>query len=193
MKALNHALTGINFNLTLAHFAGVIPYSYYQTFKMPLNIATPAFCQILIGSYFGSVLPDIDQPYTNIHFLLKPVSNIFKRHRGITHSLIGLSVISLAMFLLYLSNHYLVYFCLSFVSGYFLHLFFDDRSTAGILWLYPFTTYVQGQNKKSYYKKRKNWHFIYKSGGDFEYIWLWFNFIYLIIIFSLFAQATYLT
>lgn len=89
----------------------------------------------------GSLLPDIDTPYS-----LLGKYNILShamKHRGITHTLIGMLIFALFVYVLF-GN-----FVWGFVFGYILHLIFDTITPMGIMWLYPY-------NKKYYSFLRKN-------------------------------------
>ena len=183
MRDLNHAISSCNFNIIIFTATNQLPAKPDIISHDPHLLITD-LSLILLGSSLGAILPDIDHEYSNIHFYMQPFSKVFKKHRAITHSLIALIAIILINYSLahLLPSLNLLFYSISL--GYFWHLLEDDRSKAGILWFYPLTQYQKGKTANTYYKKRKNWHFTYKSSGLFEYCFAWFNLILFIVLIS---------
>lgn len=122
---------------------------------------------VLAATGIGASLPDIDE-YNSTTSRKSPINfSLFLRHRGITHSLLGLAIFA---GLLYWGMNYLFplkvsinplpnyWTCLwlGLVVGYFLHLLEDSFSTKGVAWLAPF------------FKKPHKTIFRYKVNGFFE-------------------------
>ena len=88
----------------------------------------------LLFSIIGGIFPDID-----IHF------KIFSKHRGILHSIIGLVLISILLFIIFrILKLNIVFLC--FFTSYFFHLFLDAFNPTGIKWL-PFLKTSRGKIK----------------------------------------------
>ncbi|WP_239257335.1 metal-dependent hydrolase [Listeria ilorinensis] len=90
----------------------------------------------LTGLALGALLPDIDEPNSYIGRRIPIIPTVFKKvfgHRGMTHSLLAVSLMILIAFFTD---------CLFFemiACGYFLHIFEDTFSVSGIKWLLPFS------------------------------------------------------
>lgn len=95
----------------------------------------------MAGIIIGSLLPDIDTPYSLLG-RYNPFSYVTE-HRGFTHTLPGMGVFSLFVYVVFDD------FVYGFIFGYILHLVADSLTPMGIMWLYPY--------KKRYYSiwKRK--------------------------------------
>ncbi|EGT0000930.1 metal-dependent hydrolase [Clostridium perfringens] len=116
---------------------------YKTHLSTSLNLAIPALALnnelsllTLTGVGLGSLLPDIDTPYSFIGSRLKIISyplSIFFKHRGGLHSITPIVLIlSLGIFLK-------SKFILSISLGYFLHLLGDTFSKSGVNWFWPFS------------------------------------------------------
>lgn len=80
---------------------------------------------IILGLSFciiGGVIADID-----IHF------KIFSKHRGLIHSIIGLTIMSIPLLIIF-SVLNLGIISLFFIAGYFFHLFLDSYTVYGVKW-----------------------------------------------------------
>lgn len=96
-------------------------------------------------SYFGSLLPDIDMRGS---YISKRFPIIYKkigkrlRHRGLTHSLIFLSILSfLGEILFKWTDNNIVFFCLSsgIIVGCISHICLDLLTKEGVELFYPIT------------------------------------------------------
>ncbi|ADO76965.1 metal-dependent hydrolase [Halanaerobium praevalens] len=114
---------------------------------------------LLPASAVGALIPDIDEPQSYAGRKIKVVSKMIKSvfgHRGITHSFLGMGIISLLIYFL------LDYFNLSFKIltmfnlGYLSHLLTDLITKAGVPLLYP-------------YKKKIRIPLI-RTGGKLEFV-----------------------
>ena len=119
----------------------------------PFRIAVYAIAAAVLF-LFGSLLPDVDSEYSTLgrHFYL-PV-----RHRTLTHT--AWVVIAL----LALSLNLRVFIWLT--AGYFLHIFYDSLSTAGIAWFWPlsrYITYSSGATVKKGFRAK-----LYRTGESSE-------------------------
>lgn len=139
MKARTHDLAAIT-SLT----AVVVLYSPFQ----PLSVATLVLA--VVANQLGGIAPDIDQPTAPLWRNL-PIGGFFGRvvdkmlggHRFITHSLLGLVVMSflfrwLLVFLqpiMHGVNIDLVWW--AFVIGMLSHLVMDSFTKEGVPWLLP--------------------------------------------------------
>ena len=89
----------------------------------------------------GAILPDIDEPGSWIGRRTRGISDLMKRifgHRGLTHSLIAVGVVTLLMLSLTVFLSLPLAVVIAFVTGYFLHIFEDSFSKSGVAWLLPF-------------------------------------------------------
>lgn len=145
------------------------------------QIAAPHFTPLtagltlsgLYGAWWGSLLPDIDEPKSLINQTLGPVGRVISHwlsHRGITHTLLAwLTVTVLPCWCLrsWITGNWwqqcgmAILLGLSF--GYFCHLLEDSWSVAGVHWLYPLTPTKEKQHRK------QRWH--YHTGGQTERLW----------------------
>jgi membrane-bound metal-dependent hydrolase YbcI (DUF457 family) len=112
------------------------------------NVGTSTIVVCLIFNTVGSLLPDIDQASNRLWDLLPGGETIGRwlgvlmRHRGISHSLLGLFLADKFLFWLiarifngeYL-NIYLIYW--SVIIGYISHLIADSFTEEGVPLLYP--------------------------------------------------------
>ncbi len=90
----------------------------------------------LIFLLVGSLLPDLDNPYSKLGRKVRPISGLIKfifGHRGIFHSLVA----GVLIFVLF----YVLGFKLigaGLFAGFVLHLVLDGLTLKGINFLYPF-------------------------------------------------------
>lgn len=102
----------------------------------------------LVASYFGSLLPDIDQPAGKLWSDLPlgrtvgRLADPFLEHRNITHSFLGFALVGVGMY--FLTRSFPEYWgvnrpllCISFMIAYASHLFADMFTSEGIPLLYP--------------------------------------------------------
>lgn len=128
MNKIAHAITGFTLGTQLA-------YNLQPT--LCLSPTQYLFCVATVT--FGSLLPDIDTPYSYLGRKLKiisyPIYKIFG-HRTITHSLL---IWTLLLFISPLFNTGLLYglFCISLYGGVVSHIILDIISTTGVPLLYP--------------------------------------------------------
>ncbi len=86
---------------------------------------------------FGSLLPDIDLPTSAVGRPLYPIARVINEqlgHRTLTHSIVGIFLLVLILFPLFLLAP-LIFWAL--LIGYFSHLLIDTENKAGIELLYP--------------------------------------------------------
>ena len=89
---------------------------------------------------FGSLLPDIDNPYSKLGRKIKPVSGLIKfifGHRGFFHSLIF--PILIYVILRYIFDLKLI--GIAILIGYVLHLVIDGLTKEGVNYFYPFAKF----------------------------------------------------
>lgn len=98
----------------------------------------------LAGGVLGGMLPDIDHPASAFGRRVWPVSMVISEifgHRGITHSLIAVAVISFvagySVSVLDWHPGYSVPFILGLSIGYMSHLFCDWMTNTGVPLLWP--------------------------------------------------------
>lgn len=131
---------------------------------------------ILVGSYFGSDLPDIDHPKNRLNVQLDKMKlgfiTKFLRHRGITHTIWPVLLLLLCSTIFHttktpLNTVMLANFFFGLAIGYLIHLLADDQSYQGVLWFYPFQHWNTNSNGH-HYKKRKTYRHFYTVGGTGE-------------------------
>lgn len=108
----------------------------------------------------GSLFPDIDTSFSYIGRQIKFLS-CFLKHRGIVHTIIGLFIFSIIVFILFDK------FWLAFSLGYLLHLLADTLTPMGIMWKYPLS-------KKYYSLSNKNINY-----RNYEYVIIIFCLMYI--------------
>lgn len=104
---------------------------------------------IIAGSFFGSILPDIDQPTSNFwdsvplgNIISRPVTKSLGGHRNLTHSILGVLLFS------WLANWFIGHvfrpdlfnqalFLTSFEIGFIAHLLADSVTVEGIPVFWP--------------------------------------------------------
>jgi inner membrane protein len=97
------------------------------------------FSWLFLGALLvGSIVPDLDHPTSFISKkikILKPL-DLFVGHRGIFHSIFGMAFIALVVFIVLIYFKLPLFFLLAISLGYFLHLFADSFTPAGIKWFW---------------------------------------------------------
>ena len=110
---------------------------------LPLMVATNTLSFVSLGAVaLGTVFPDIDEPHSWIGARTRGISDLihtFFGHRGITHSLVGLTLAFLTVLLMTTLTSFNLMTGLFFVFGYGLHLIEDSFSKSGVKWLLPLT------------------------------------------------------
>lgn len=121
MNGRTHLITGIVSGVIFASAAPV----------------TPLEQLLIIGVCgAGSLFPDVDHPNSIIGRRVKPLSWIITKtagHRGITHSIVFMLLISFVLSLMDPNSYVLG----SFIIGYISHLILDGITPHGIPALYP--------------------------------------------------------
>ncbi|MFP3014532.1 MAG: metal-dependent hydrolase [Arsenophonus sp.] len=128
MSATGHIIFSVS-SLMLAHKLAITP-----------EFARGDWFHLLVGTSFGSLMPDIDHPSSYIgrsfRFISVPICYLCG-HRCFTHSLLAF------FFIMLLSTQLLNNFWISdiivqgFLLGYFSHLVGDMLTAKGILFLWP--------------------------------------------------------
>lgn len=112
---------------------------------------------LIIGLFiFGTLLPDIDSPNSILGRHVK----VPGPHRTWTHTFWALAAISLFR-ILHVSFAWMA-------LGYFLHLFYDSFSRAGVCWFWPIEKYRRYGNGAMV--KRGHKLKIYRAGQPSEYV-----------------------
>ena len=123
---------------------------------------------LMIGTYLGAQLPDIDHPKSAINKITGPVGKFFAAfgHRTLTHCLLAWLFL-LGFYPFMPTIYHLNLFYAGILIGYLLHLIEDNFSRQGILWCYPLSHY-QVANNGHLYKKRPYKNYYYTTGGRGE-------------------------
>ena len=128
MNKTIHIATGLTLGITIA----------YNT-----NLSSPHYLLCVAATTLGSLIPDIDTPYSYLGRRLKlisiPIYKIFG-HRTITHSLLTWTIILFASPIFNHSNISDITYsilCVSLYTGILSHLLLDTISTSGVCLLYP--------------------------------------------------------
>lgn len=118
----------------------------------PLEISTKSiltYSLLIAGSYFGSYLPDIDEPQSKIGKCFPFLSRIIKKiggHRGFMHSLTMAVILWGILFSLQVEffnpkySYYLSLTVLAIIAGFLSHLFIDSLTISGVPWLWPLSS-----------------------------------------------------
>lgn len=96
----------------------------------------------IVALSLGALFPDIDEPYSWIGCRTRGISDIlngFFGHRGITHSLPGLTLAFVTLVLMVSIIDFNPTIAIYFILGFALHLIEDSFSKSGIKWLTPFS------------------------------------------------------
>ncbi|AWB10672.1 inner membrane protein [Thermodesulfobium acidiphilum] len=132
---------------------------------------------VFLGSFLGSLFPDIDSPTSKISTLVRnPFFGIFFSHRGFWHSLSAVIIVDflftfLLRFLMNIDFNFFVSFIIFFTMCYLLHIFFDMIGNKGVKLFYPFS-------KRSFSFPLTGW---FKSRTPLEFLIL---LVYLLIVFE---------
>lgn len=123
------------------------------------NLYNPQLSQQTINLYLiaaavGSLLPDIDHPKAYVsrrHWMAHGASHLLEavaHHRGLTHSLLALVLLSGITIagLNYLRAD--VYLTIPFALGYLSHLLIDSLNPSGVKWLLPISQRTLRPTKK---------------------------------------------
>ncbi|MDY0213050.1 MAG: metal-dependent hydrolase [Desulfuromonadaceae bacterium] len=108
------------------------------TLVSTLATAEPISGIALGAAVLGSVAPDIDTPASYLGRRLWPFSLVFgllAGHRGITHSLFALALVSAALVFFVPSQYASV--ALAFILGYASHIFADWNTNSGVPFFWP--------------------------------------------------------
>lgn len=129
MTGANHALFGLIFSIAVGILLGF-------PFLIFLDLDSIELWSFVFGVLLGAVLPDIDHPGSTIGRRFWPISQIVSKvfgHRGITHSLVGASLI---LWGLYVWQGEVTVFWVGIALGYASHLIGDMCTIRGcpILW-----------------------------------------------------------
>lgn len=113
---------------------------------MPATLAA-----VLLFSYLGALLPDIDQPASELLSKLPlgsghavgHIINPFIKHRNITHSILGYLIVNFLVILLFfkIPDYWGIHpmpVIIAFGLAYLAHLFADMFTVEGIPLLYPY-------------------------------------------------------
>lgn len=115
-----------------------------------LVITWPIAGTVLLGSFLGSIAPDIDQPTSNFWdtvplggFIGKLTSRALGGHRNLSHSLLGLTLFYLLItwFSHTVPDQWFIdpnLLIVSFVIGFIAHLMADSVTVRGIPLFWPF-------------------------------------------------------
>jgi inner membrane protein len=118
-------------------------------YPAPVTMTLGTFAAAVITNQIGSAVPDFDQPTAEFYrelpvgsWIGKIMAPLFGGHRYISHSLLGLALISWGLhFLLdYIHRILLVDMNIvwwSFVLGYVSHLLMDTITKEGVPWFFP--------------------------------------------------------
>lgn len=92
----------------------------------------------------GTLLPDIDYPYSTLGKYNMFSYLIYKKckHRGIFHTIPAALIVSVTTFILtlYFNLTIAITSALAILFGYLSHLLADTLTPTGIMWLYPYKT-----------------------------------------------------
>ena len=119
-------------------------------------------CVYIYGCYLGSLLPDIDFKNSYISKKMPLVYNLIGKkckHRGVTHSWVGLLVISAlsSIVVIAVQNDYFgIVFAQGIVIGYGSHIILDLFTREGVAFFHPIKkTICLGDIKTSSRKEKK--------------------------------------
>lgn len=132
---------------------------------------------MLLCFVIGCLLPDIDEPSSFLGRYV-PVLGQVIGHRTWTHTI--WAVIGLFVLALVFQSPYI----LALTVGYFVHVWEDAFSNAGVCWLYPFknryeviTKMKDGYPEKFRIKRGKRFKYRYRVGGKFEQLFVAFSLV----------------
>lgn len=140
--------------------AGLGLYLTGRTLLAPDAIIHPAE---FVAVFLGSLIPDIDHPKSwvgrRLWFISYPLSGIIG-HRGLTHSLCGLAIISIALATVLFLNAIpfdIKIITIAFAVGYLSHILCDYNTNTGVPFLWPIKS-----------KMKSPWAF--NTGSPLEYL-----------------------
>lgn len=113
---------------------------FFEIAGLPLLAFNEKYFLVYSGLVFGAILPDLDHPESKPGKVLwiGKILNLFKfKHRGITHSLLAVSIILIFMSIFTYYNRSLLPAAIAMVVGYFSHLILDMLNKQGVSLLYP--------------------------------------------------------
>lgn len=129
---------------------GLLAVSTFFLTQTKIEYAPATLGAVLVASYFGALLPDIDQPAGKLwHDIpvfgktLGKLSDPFLEHRNITHSLLGFILVGIGLYFFtrsfpsYWGINQIILFA-SFMVAYASHLLADMFTVQGIPLLYPY-------------------------------------------------------
>jgi len=96
---------------------------------------------LLSATLVGSILPDIDEPNSYAGRRNKGTSHLIKAvfgHRGITHSILGLAVLSALIYAVIYYYQLDIQYLYFFNIGYLSHILSDLLTKSGVPLLYPY-------------------------------------------------------
>lgn len=120
----------------------------YLLYTQQPEYSPATLAAVLVGGYFGSLLPDLDQPaadiWDNLPFghLVGHAVDPFIKHRNISHSLLGTGLFSLVLYyILHLFPEYwginIRVVLISTVISYFSHIAADMITEEGVPLFFP--------------------------------------------------------
>ena len=143
----------------------------------PQNIAScetlSHYAIVVLGSYIGSILPDIDSTQSAIGKRIKILSksiNFLYGHRGVTHYPITWVVFAYLVYIFYwlIPNFMKLYFYeffVGFFEGVVSHIILDCFNSTGIKIFMPFSKKrIRIPLKPKLIKRSKKFKFVYLSG-----------------------------
>jgi membrane-bound metal-dependent hydrolase YbcI (DUF457 family) len=101
------------------------------------GLGLPLTPDVALTLTVGALLPDIDVSTSGLGKFTKPLSSLIERkfgHRTITHSILGVAIMALMAFPLYLANPNAYFYLL---IGIISHILLDTANIAGVPLLYP--------------------------------------------------------
>lgn len=131
--------------------------------------------------YFGLLLPDIDKSTSTISKILH--FHLPFLHRGITHTIYW---VILNMLLGVLLNPMFLFLA----QGYFVHLYYDSFSVAGVCWFYPFSRYTVYRN--TVMTRRRHMVLYSSDGGELLPLVISIIVSILIIVFVILVKGGYI-
>jgi len=133
---------------------------------VPGAVTASTIAPLVVIAALSALLPDLDAAQSKVKYLrvagirpFAPLAVVLHRglgHRGLLHSLLGLSVI--AILSLYLAFWWGWSASLALLLGYLAHLAGDACTKSGIPWLYP--------NKQRFHLLPPAWRFVTGSAAE---------------------------
>ncbi|AGB41393.1 putative membrane-bound metal-dependent hydrolase [Halobacteroides halobius DSM 5150] len=111
------------------------------SFLLTGSLFNDTLFQFYIAAVIGALIPDIDHANSKagrkLWFISKPLKLFGVKHRGITHSLLGVILFGLLCNQLISLNWINLIIWLGLIIGYFSHLIADMFNSQGIPFFYP--------------------------------------------------------